>query len=136
VREPGIFSTSNLWSRLAKQEQIEDEELGKERFDHVWSVARAVTTRAPSSRSSCSVLTMSTRPTFSISGVLLLGLIFHLVFINSVFDCYFTSHVVHGMRHFKTQTGEAKRLVLIVGGLWMITRKLPDPHTLRKQAMV
>jgi phosphatidylinositol glycan class N len=79
---------------------------------------------------------MSTRPTFSISGVLLLGLVFHLVFINSVFDCYFTSHVVHGMRHFKTQTGEAKRLVLIVGGLQMITQKLPDPHVLRKQATV
>jgi GPI ethanolamine phosphate transferase 1 len=54
------------------------------------------------------------RPT-SIAGVLVLGLVFHLVFINSVFDCYFTSHVVHGMRRFRTQSAEAKRLVLIVG---------------------
>jgi hypothetical protein len=55
------------------------------------------------------------RPTFSIAGVLVLGLVFHLIFINSVFDCYFTSHVVHGMRRFRTQSADAKRLVLIVG---------------------
>jgi hypothetical protein len=57
------------------------------------------------------------RPTFSIAGVLLLALVFHLVFINSVFDCYFTSHVVHGMQHFRLPTDKtrAKRLVLLVG---------------------
>jgi phosphatidylinositol glycan class N len=55
------------------------------------------------------------RPTFSVSGVLGLALVFHLVFINSVFDCYFTSPVVHGMQHFRVPTAEAKRLVLIVG---------------------
>jgi hypothetical protein len=48
VREPVICSTPNRWSRLAKQEQVEDEELGKERFDHVLRgasshIARAVT---------------------------------------------------------------------------------------------
>jgi hypothetical protein len=55
------------------------------------------------------------KPTFSIVGVLLLGLVFHLVFINSVFDCYFTSHVVHGMQHFRVKQPLAKRLVLLVG---------------------
>ena len=49
------------------------------------------------------------------STVLILGLIFHLVFILSVFDCYFTSPVVHGMEHFSAGPGEAKRLVLFVG---------------------
>jgi hypothetical protein len=52
---------------------------------------------------------------FSVLGVLVLGLVFHLVFINSVFDCYFTSPVVHGMQHFRAPAAEAKRLVLIVG---------------------
>ncbi|KAI6002424.1 Phosphatidylinositolglycan class N-domain-containing protein [Pisolithus orientalis] len=47
--------------------------------------------------------------------LLLLGIVFHVVFIASVFDCYFTSPVVHGMNHHGSQSrGEAKRLVLIV----------------------
>lgn len=51
----------------------------------------------------------------NISTVLVLGLVFHLVFIWCVFDCYFTSPVVHGMRHFKAGDGKAERLVLFVG---------------------
>ncbi|TFY65328.1 hypothetical protein EVJ58_g2055 [Rhodofomes roseus] len=51
------------------------------------------------------------RPIFRL---LLIGLVFHLVYIGTVFDCYFTSPVVHGMRRFKAKHGEAKRLVLIV----------------------
>ncbi|KAF8579724.1 PigN-domain-containing protein [Ramaria rubella] len=47
--------------------------------------------------------------------LLLLGLVFHIVYIMSVFDCYFTSPVVHGMRHFSTESLEADRVVLIVG---------------------
>jgi phosphatidylinositol glycan class N len=47
--------------------------------------------------------------------LLVLGLVFHLTYIYSVFDCYFTSPVVHGMRHFNVGTAEAKRLVLVVG---------------------
>ncbi|KAG2135363.1 Phosphatidylinositolglycan class N-domain-containing protein [Suillus bovinus] len=47
--------------------------------------------------------------------LLTLGLIFHVVFIASVFDCYFTSPVVHGMPPRKAGPGEAKRVVLIVG---------------------
>ena len=47
--------------------------------------------------------------------LLLIGLVFHLVYIGTVFDCYFTSPVVHGMRRFGRRGGEARRLVLIVG---------------------
>ena len=49
--------------------------------------------------------------------LLLIGLVFHLVYIGTVFDCYFTSPVVHGMRRFGRRDGEARRLVLIVGAL-------------------
>jgi hypothetical protein len=64
---------------------------------------------------------------FSVLGVLVLGLVFHLVFINSVFDCYFTSPVVHGMQHFRAPAAEAKRLVLIVGAYiyGLLRRSLP-----------
>jgi GPI ethanolamine phosphate transferase 1 len=51
----------------------------------------------------------------SVTWTLILGLVFHLVYILSVFDCYFTSPVVHGMRHFGGGEVEAKRLVLFVG---------------------
>ncbi|KAF9221780.1 PigN-domain-containing protein [Gyrodon lividus] len=47
--------------------------------------------------------------------LLILGIIFHVVFIASVFDCYFTSPVVHGMTRHGAHSGESKRLVLIVG---------------------
>ncbi|KAJ3562843.1 hypothetical protein NP233_g9326 [Leucocoprinus birnbaumii] len=52
---------------------------------------------------------------YSVGRLLLIGLLFHIVFIGSVFDCYFTSPVIHGMQSFQTQEAEAKRLVLIVG---------------------
>ncbi|KAG2070141.1 PigN-domain-containing protein [Suillus decipiens] len=47
--------------------------------------------------------------------LLTLGLIFHIVFLASVFDCYFTSPVVYGMLPRRAGPGEAKRVVLIVG---------------------
>lgn len=47
--------------------------------------------------------------------LLLIGLIFHLVYIGTVFDCYFTSPVVNGMQSYGLDRGPAKRLVLIVG---------------------
>ncbi|RDX46041.1 alkaline phosphatase-like protein [Lentinus brumalis] len=51
----------------------------------------------------------------SVWRLLLIGLVFHLVYIGTVFDCYFTSPVVHGMQQHSLGKGEAKRLVLIVG---------------------
>lgn len=47
--------------------------------------------------------------------LLLTGLVFHLIFIGTVFDCYFTSTVVHGMQQHSLPEAQAKRLVLIVG---------------------
>jgi GPI ethanolamine phosphate transferase 1 len=51
----------------------------------------------------------------SIARLFILGIIFHLVYIGTVFDCYFTSPVVHGMRQYKLPQAQAKRLVLIIG---------------------
>ena len=49
--------------------------------------------------------------------LLVVGLLFHLIYIGSVFDCYFTSPVVHGMRSYGSgeSVAASKRLVLIVG---------------------
>jgi len=55
---------------------------------------------------------------YNVAKLLLIGLVFHVIYIVSVFDCYFTSPVVHGMQRHGAQTGgsvSAKRLVLIVG---------------------
>ncbi|KAA1466912.1 PigN-domain-containing protein [Dentipellis sp. KUC8613] len=52
---------------------------------------------------------------YSIARLLVLGLVFHLIYIGTVFDCYFTSPVVHGMRPYAGPRAQAKRLVLIVG---------------------
>lgn len=51
----------------------------------------------------------------SVLRLLLIGLVFHLVYIGTVFDCYFTSPVVHGMQSYGLESAPAKRLVLIVG---------------------
>lgn len=54
---------------------------------------------------------------YNVVQLLVVGLLFHLVYIGSVFDCYFTSPVVHGMRSYgsRDSTVAAKRLVLIIG---------------------
>jgi phosphatidylinositol glycan class N len=54
---------------------------------------------------------------YNVTELLVVGLVFHIIFIYSVFDCYFTSPVVHGMRSFNVGHAESKRLVLIVGML-------------------
>ncbi|KAF2124937.1 PigN-domain-containing protein [Dothidotthia symphoricarpi CBS 119687] len=48
---------------------------------------------------------------------LLVAVVFHLVYIYSIFSIYFVSPVVHGMREHRVETREApaKRLVLFVG---------------------
>ncbi|KAI6115533.1 Phosphatidylinositolglycan class N-domain-containing protein [Pisolithus croceorrhizus] len=56
-------------------------------------------------------------PSQNVLKLLVLGIVFHVIFIASVFDCYFTSPVVHGMNHHGSGRGEAKRLVLIVGNV-------------------
>jgi GPI ethanolamine phosphate transferase 1 len=57
----------------------------------------------------------SNATSYSVAKLLTLGLVFHLVYIGSVFDCYFTSPVVHGMQPYNVGHAESKRLVLIVG---------------------
>lgn len=57
----------------------------------------------------------SSRQQYPVAKLLIIGLIFHLVYIGSVFDCYFTSPVVHGMQRYGSREAESKRLVLVVG---------------------
>ncbi|KAG5727447.1 GPI ethanolamine phosphate transferase 1 [Termitomyces sp. T112] len=52
---------------------------------------------------------------YSVPKLLILGLVFHFVYIGTVFDCYFTSPVVHGMKSHSVGHAVSKRLVLIVG---------------------
>ncbi|KAI9662803.1 MAG: Glycosyl phosphatidyl inositol anchor synthesis [Bathelium mastoideum] len=50
-------------------------------------------------------------------GFLAVAVVFHLVYIYSIFDIYFVSPIVHGMREYSVNASEppAKRLVLFVG---------------------
>lgn len=54
------------------------------------------------------------------SGFLAIAVIFHLIYIYSIFDIYFVSPIVSGMKEFRVERGAgveapAKRLVLYVG---------------------
>lgn len=53
--------------------------------------------------------------TISLVVLLLVGVIFHKTFIDTIFDAYFTDHVVNGMKSYDGEDAPAKRLVLIVG---------------------
>ena len=99
-RLPGnIHSTSRLWgSRFSATFTELDPNLGE------------VTARA--NRGVVRQMPDSSRHVLKL---LILGIVFHIVFIASVFDCYFRSPVVHGMTRYGSSTGESKRLVLIVG---------------------
>jgi len=65
----------------------------------------------------------SSKTYYNVAKLLLLGLVFHVVYLRSVFDCYFTSPVLQGMKNYgATQEGQqapAKRLVLIVGSSYL-----------------
>lgn len=50
-------------------------------------------------------------------GFLGIAVVFHLIYVFSIFDIYFVSPIVSGMRAFRVDTTQApaKRLVLYVG---------------------
>jgi GPI ethanolamine phosphate transferase 1 len=55
-------------------------------------------------------------------GFLAIAVVFHLIYLYSIFDIYFVSPIVSGMREFEVQRppgveAPAKRLVLYVGML-------------------
>jgi GPI ethanolamine phosphate transferase 1 len=65
-------------------------------------------------------------------GFLALAVVFHFIYAMSIFDIYFVSPIVHGMRaysveeEFARQEAPAQRLVLFVG-TWNLTSKCLRP---------
>jgi phosphatidylinositol glycan class N len=58
------------------------------------------------------------------NGFLAIAVVFHLVYIFSIFDIYFVSPIVSGMREFSipNENAPAKRLMLFVGKKYAVAR--------------
>ena len=74
-------------------------------------------------------------------GFLSIAVVFHLVYVYSIFDIYFVSPIVHGMKAYSTQSSgfgaPAQRLVLFVGdGLRAdkAFQSFPDPSPSNRDA--
>ena len=59
-------------------------------------------------------------------GFLAVAVVFHLIYIFSIFDIYFVSPIVSGMREFRVDNPEppAQRLVLFVGTCCILAPQL------------
>ena len=62
-------------------------------------------------------------------GFVAISIVFHLIYIYSIFDIYFVSPIVSGMREFKVERPKgveapAKRLVLFVGQYTSLFKQL------------
>ena len=82
-----------------------------------WLSTRSTRLTTPSRRYQMTTRTTLDQTHYNVVRLLVIGLLFHLIYIGSVFDCYFTSPVVHGMRSYGSgdSVAPSKRLVLIVG---------------------
>ena len=71
-------------------------------------------------------------------GFLAIAVIFHLIYIYSIFDIYFVSPIVSGMRHHAVpqEPAPAKRLVLFVGMTLFSVRSSGRQYTETAQEMV
>ncbi|RMD41695.1 hypothetical protein DV735_g3447, partial [Chaetothyriales sp. CBS 134920] len=109
---------------------VEEEHWGRERDSKQQTLKRVQLLRRQHL-----LLTPSAMARLGRGGFLALAVVFHLVYIYSIFDIYFVSPIVHGMQAYRPARHEptpAKRLVLFVGdGLRAdkAFQAFPDPDT-------